>query len=43
MSDAVSRSAAGVIRLGGSISDVGKTMNEIAEGSRRNVLQLKNK
>jgi hypothetical protein len=38
MSDAVAKAASGVIILGGSISDVGKTMNEIAEGSRRNVL-----
>ena len=38
MSDAVAKAASGVMVLGGSISDVGKTMNEIAEGSRRNVL-----
>ena len=38
MSDAVSRSAAGVIRLGGDISQVSQTMADIAEGSRRNVI-----
>jgi hypothetical protein len=38
MSDAVSRAAAGVIRLGGDISDVNTTMAGIAEGARRNVI-----
>ena len=38
MSDAVAKSAAGVIRLGGSITDVSQTMMDIAEGSRRNVI-----
>lgn len=38
MNDAVSRAAAGVIRLGGDISDVSRTMIEIADGSRRNVI-----
>jgi hypothetical protein len=38
MSDAIARSAAGVIRLGGSVSEVSSTMASIAEGSRRNVL-----
>ena len=35
MADAVSKSAAGVIRLGGSITDVGTTMQNIAAGARR--------
>jgi methyl-accepting chemotaxis protein len=38
MNDAVSRAAAGVIRLGGDISNVSTTMASIAEGSRRNVI-----
>ena len=38
MNDAVSRAAAGVIRLGGNISDVNTTMASIADGSRRNVI-----
>jgi hypothetical protein len=38
MNDAVSRAAAGVIRLGGDISSVSRTMIEIADGSRRNVI-----
>jgi len=38
MNDAVSRAAAGVIRLGGDISDVNTTMAGIAEGARRNVI-----
>ena len=38
MSDAVSRAAAGVIRLGGDISNVSATMASIADGSRRNVI-----
>jgi hypothetical protein len=38
MNDAVSRAAAGVIRLGGDISNVSVTMASIAEGSRRNVI-----
>ena len=38
MSDAVSRAAAGVIRLGGDISNVSVTMASIADGSRRNVI-----
>jgi hypothetical protein len=38
MADAISRSAAGVIRLGGSISNVTDTMEKIASGSRRNVI-----
>jgi len=38
MMDAVSKSAAGIIRLGGNLGDVSKTMSDIAEGSRRNVL-----
>jgi hypothetical protein len=35
MNDAASRSAAGIIRLGGSIKDVSNTIVGIAEGSRR--------
>jgi len=38
MNDAVAKAAAGVIRLGGDISDVGNTMIGIAEGARRNVI-----
>lgn len=38
MNDAVSRAAAGVIRLGGNISDVSNTMIGISEGARRNVI-----
>jgi hypothetical protein len=38
MNDAVSRAAAGVIRLGGDISNVSTTMASIADGSRRNVI-----
>lgn len=38
MNDAVSKAAAGVIRLGGDISDVGNTMIGIADGARRNVI-----
>ena len=38
MMDAVSKSAAGIIRLGGDLGDVSRTMSDIAEGSRRNVL-----
>ena len=38
MNDAVSRAASGVIRLGGDISDVSRTMIGIADGARRNVL-----
>ena len=38
MADAVAKSASGVLRLGGNISDVSKTMANIAEGSRRNVI-----
>ena len=38
MNDAVSKAAAGVIRLGGDISDVGSTMIGIADGARRNVI-----
>lgn len=38
MSDAVAKSAAGIIRLGGDISDVNTTMAGIAEGARRNVI-----
>jgi hypothetical protein len=38
MADAISRSAAGVIRLGGSASDAAAQMAQIAEGSRRNVI-----
>jgi hypothetical protein len=38
MNDAVSRAAAGVIRLGGDISEVSRTMIGIADGSRRNVI-----
>ena len=38
MNDAAAKSAAGIIRLGGSISDVSKTISEIAEGSRRQVI-----
>lgn len=38
MSDAVAKAAAGVIRLGGDVTSVGVTMNQIAEGSRRNVI-----
>lgn len=38
MNDAVAKAAAGVIRLGGDISDVGNTMIGIADGARRNVI-----
>jgi len=38
MADAVARSAAGVIRLGGSVEDVSNTMADIARASERNVL-----
>jgi hypothetical protein len=38
MADAVARSAAGVIRLGGSVEQVSSTMADIARGSERNVL-----
>ena len=38
MADAITRSAAGVIRLGGSASDAAVQMAQIAEGSRRNVI-----
>ena len=38
MADAASKSAAGIIRLGGSISDVSTTIAGIAEGSRRNFI-----
>jgi methyl-accepting chemotaxis protein len=38
MNDAVSKAAAGIIRLGGDIEDISNTMAGIAEGSRRNVL-----
>ena len=38
MSDAIAKSAAGVIRLGGDINDVDITMAKIAEGARRNVI-----
>jgi hypothetical protein len=38
MNDAVSRAASGVIRLGGDISSVSRTMIEIADGARRNVI-----
>ena len=38
MADSISRSAAGVMRLGGSINDVSKTIIQISEGSRRNVI-----
>jgi hypothetical protein len=38
MADAVTRTAAGVIRLGGSIGNVSETIAKIAEGSRRNVI-----
>jgi hypothetical protein len=38
MSDAIARSAAGVIRLGGNASAASATMAEIAEGSKRNVI-----
>lgn len=38
MADAVARSAAGVIRLGGSIEQVSSTMASIAKASERNVL-----
>jgi hypothetical protein len=38
MNDAVSRTAAGVIRLGGDISDVSNTIIGIADGARRNVI-----
>jgi hypothetical protein len=36
--DAISRAAAGVLRLGGSAADVASTMTSIAEGSKRNVI-----
>lgn len=38
MADAVAMSASGVIRLGGQISDIGKTIIGIADGSKRNVI-----
>jgi hypothetical protein len=38
MNDAVSKAAAGVIRLGGDISNVSNTMIGIADGARRNVI-----
>jgi len=38
MNDAVSKAAAGVIRLGGDITNVSETMQEISEGARRNVI-----
>jgi len=38
MQDAAANAAASVIRLGGSISQVGDTMVEIAQGARRNVI-----
>ena len=38
MADAITRSAAGVVRLGGSLSDVNVTMSQIALGSKRNVI-----
>jgi len=38
MADAVARSAAGVIRLGGSVEQVSSTMADIARASERNVL-----
>jgi len=38
MNDAAARSAAGIIRLGGSITDVSTTISGIAEGSRRQFL-----
>lgn len=38
MNDAVSRAAAGVIRMGGDISGVGDTIIGISEGARRNVI-----
>jgi hypothetical protein len=38
MSDAAAKSAAGIIRLGGSITDVSTTISGIAEGSRRQFL-----
>jgi hypothetical protein len=38
MNDAVAKAAAGVIRLGGNINDVGDTMIGIADGARRNVI-----
>ena len=38
MADAIARSAAGVIRLGGDAAKASQTMAEIAEGSRRNVI-----
>lgn len=38
MGDAISKSAAGVKRLGGNVSDVTNTMTGIAEGLRRNVI-----
>lgn len=38
MADAITRSAAGVVRLGGSLSDVNITMSQIALGAKRNVI-----
>lgn len=38
MADAVARSAAGVIRLGGDAASAATTMAKIAEGSKRNVI-----
>jgi len=38
MNDAVAKSAAGIIRLGGSIGDISSTIIGIADGSRRSVI-----
>ena len=38
MNDAAAKSAAGIIRLGGDIGDISKTISGIAEGSRRQVI-----
>lgn len=38
MNDAVTRAAAGVVRLGGDVSNVAETMAGIATGARRNVI-----
>jgi hypothetical protein len=38
MNDAAAKSAAGIIRLGGNISDISTTITGIAEGSRRQVI-----
>lgn len=38
MADAVTRTAAGVVRLGGRLSDVGEQISKISQGSKRNFI-----